>query len=755
MGATWQPLRFITAPRIILFFPCRASKPLSGFGLPKSGAYFLSPLTAILRSLATVSWTEVFRIRILVISSCTSTKSKEHPEQLQLDDFRDPAQLAQRQAELRSLAPHLATPARDLYTGRQHRYVMEGVERLRQGLSPVVQVDLQIVSAGYGLVEECELLFPYEATFNAMRTREAQTYARNVLHLPERIQAAMQGYDLVIVLLGESYLKTLDLANWASRPGMLIVAGTSTQKWCPPRLQSSLVPFTNHDVKVVGGGQVGLKGAIFKRLAVKLLESAEPIVALQRLVEKPQQLREILEIGPIPVQSLLPLGSSRAKRKSKPQIKLPSENRAANAGERPKFFVPDWDDLVNPLYDFITDHHPQIETMGGFTPLRDGWYAHEFFHKSIPYDGILISRSAMEEKRDWKQEHFHDAHAFLRFPKGQPIMGDCGAFSYLDAEVPPYSTEEVLAYYEQYGFDLGVSVDHLIVGKYAEDAVERERRWLLTISNAADFIRQHRVGNFRFTPMGIAQGWDIPSYKKAVANLLEMGYKHIAFGSLAYAKSQFVANLLAEVSPLFPADLYVHMFGLAREELLPAFERYGVTAFDSATFLRRSWLSAKDNYLDSQTGEWYTAIRVPPSTFTKTTKKGVRRQFHRRVKPLLESGTTTYEQIAILEQRALSVLRAYGRREATLDETLAVVLAYDELMMPGKQLEALYTRTLVDRPWERCDCPLCQTLGIEILIFRQNDRNRRRGFHNSYAFRQLEQSHWDRLQVQFLPPSSL
>jgi hypothetical protein len=45
-----------------------------------------------------------------------------------------------------------------------------------------------------------------------------------------------------------------------------------------------------------------------------------------------------------------------------------------------------------------------------------------------------------------------------------------------------------------------------------------------------------------------------------------------------------------------------------------------------------------------------------------------------------------------------------------------------------------YRTMLADRPWERCDCPICSTIGIQVAIFRGNDRNRRRGFHNTRRF---------------------
>jgi hypothetical protein len=45
-----------------------------------------------------------------------------------------------------------------------------------------------------------------------------------------------------------------------------------------------------------------------------------------------------------------------------------------------------------------------------------------------------------------------------------------------------------------------------------------------------------------------------------------------------------------------------------------------------------------------------------------------------------------------------------------------------------------YREILRERPWERCACPICTEHGIQVGIFRGNDRNRRRGFHNMRRF---------------------
>ena len=44
------------------------------------------------------------------------------------------------------------------------------------------------------------------------------------------------------------------------------------------------------------------------------------------------------------------------------------------------------------------------------------------------------------------------------------------------------------------------------------------------------------------------------------------------------------------------------------------------------------------------------------------------------------------------------------------------------------------TPMLKKQPWKNCDCKICNEIGIEVAIFRGNNRNRRRGVHNLYVY---------------------
>ena len=278
-------------------------------------------------------------------------------------------------------------------------------------------------------------------------------------------------------------------------------------------------------------------------------------------------------------------------------------------------------------------------------------------------------------------------------------------------------------YYERLGFNIGVSIDHLIVGEYAKDPVERMRRYNITKNNAEEFLRKHKEGNYTFLPSGIAQGWDPKSYRDAFADLVDMGYTHICLGGLVRTTTKDIIEILKEIKPLIPDYLTVHLFGIARPDALEPFCQLGANAMDSASQLRRAWLGTGANYHTSS-GKMYAAIRIPP-----VDGHGV------RVKKMVAEGRGTIEQFREMESNALNMLRDYDKGIVSIEDALNAVLTYDQYIGDGRDVhKTLYRELLEDKPWQKCNCKICQEIGIETIIFRGNNRNRRRGFHNTYVF---------------------
>src|SRR4051812_23803715 len=96
---------------------------------------------------------------IIIVTSCTGEKQYKPDNQLVKHDFESDKDAFQtRQEEL----AEYCLPAEEMYTGQQHLRLMRGIEALR--VCSVYHIDLQIVSAGYGLITGDTPVAPYECT---------------------------------------------------------------------------------------------------------------------------------------------------------------------------------------------------------------------------------------------------------------------------------------------------------------------------------------------------------------------------------------------------------------------------------------------------------------------------------------------------------------------------------------------------------------------------------------------------------------
>ena len=162
----------------------------------------------------------------------------------------------------------------------------------------------------------------------------------------------------------------------------------------------------------------------------------------------------------------------------------------------------------------------------------------------------------------------------------------------------------------------------------------------------------------------------------------------------------------------------MHVFGVARLEAIEKFTQLGVSSVDSAGMLRQAWLSSSSNYYSPDMNH-YTAIRVPPSENKEKSCK-------KREIP--------FETLLAKEKECLANLRKFDEGKVSLKKALSSVMTYDELTGGNGKLEESYKRTLTEKPWKSCPCKLCKDTGIDIIIFRRNNRNRRRGFHNTWVY---------------------
>ena len=653
-------------------------------------------------------------MRILVITSCTGEKAVASEKALTADDFaRGTKHLKKREGDLKESM----RTAEDLYTGQQHVRLMRGVRAIRDhggNSGTPLKLDLWVLSAGYGLVPGDRMLAPYECTFHGMKSKPLREWA-NKLKVPEEFRELVAGkYDLGLILLGDSYLTACAIDATVRFGGpILLFCGGGAAKRLPKHRSLKVTKIANPDAKRFSCPLVALKGEIAASLLTRVASNTTSVAQLA------DPACDVLEAVATPQEA--PKKSATTRKKAVPNpavdcvIQIPDDWLRLPHRKKFRYFIPEWDDLVDPDFDFANDEHS-----GGSSDWSNAVYAHQLY-PSPNYDGLLVSRVVAEHGRKKKARiNQLGVHRLLRVPRTFPVMGDCGAFGYITEETPPYTTEDVIDYYTRLDFDYGVSVDHLIVT--ATDKA-RQFRYDLTIQNAEDFLKAHRKANLGWEPIGAVQGWDPDSYAKAAGQYVKMGYKYIALGGLVRSTTKDILAVIRQVRSVIPKEMLLHVFGVARPAALRPFADLGVNSVDSASVLRQAWMRTKDSYLLE--GASYAALRIPEAGKSFRAKR-------------MKSRTSLDEAAIVrLESDALRAVRGYAERECSLDSVLNALLEYDRHVTAEREdMSALYRRTLEDRPWERCGCAICDAHGVEVVIFRGNNRNRRRGFHNTYVFYQ-------------------
>jgi len=151
----------------------------------------------------------------------------------------------------------------------------------------------------------------------------------------------------------------------------------------------------------------------------------------------------------------------------------------------------------------------------------------------------------------------------------------------------------------------------------------------------------------------------------------------------------------------------------------------------------RAFKDDKNNYFYLGKGgriEYYSAIRIPQAN------ENIRLRNH------VKTGLYDQESLVTMESNALRMIRKYDKGKASIADTLDTILEYsiplvDNGSMDPERLKKilvkkrlLYQRTLENRQWESCPCAICKDAGIETIIFRASNRNKRRGMHNLAVF---------------------
>lgn len=210
-------------------------------------------------------------MRILVVGSCgkkkliQSTISPTCRDLVSIDDIKT----------WREKSSYPTTRVRDLYTGNQNRELVKGVDFLRQ--IEKIEVKYFIISAGFGLVEEKEMLPTYDCSFSGMRMSQVKERAKWLNISLDFEELLTLDFDLVYLALGKKYFLSLG-DEWKSKNRSTIIGFNRSlneqEMLCIPSAHEIVSSFSRNGHKI--HGVTGFKGDLFRILADYALKQKNP-----------------------------------------------------------------------------------------------------------------------------------------------------------------------------------------------------------------------------------------------------------------------------------------------------------------------------------------------------------------------------------------------------------------------------------------------------------------------------------------------
>ena len=214
--------------------------------------------------------------RMLVFTSGTGRLAVHHPRELRKDDFLDPERRRRREEELREYL----RPASELYCCDQFNYTRSGVETLRAAFGQT-STDVRIVSPGYGIIGEQDVIAPHSVSLTDFDRAELHDWADR-LQVPETARAAMEGYDLVLFLVGQCCLEAMRPPLVPADGQRLVLLATEhyRRRYLMPGV--TVLPSGRLAQASCEVGSIALKGYLFARFAQ--VAAHEGTALLQRLM---------------------------------------------------------------------------------------------------------------------------------------------------------------------------------------------------------------------------------------------------------------------------------------------------------------------------------------------------------------------------------------------------------------------------------------------------------------------------------------
>ncbi|MFW9795137.1 MAG: DUF6884 domain-containing protein [Candidatus Thorarchaeota archaeon] len=209
-------------------------------------------------------------MRVLVVGSCGKRKLYNIPEQPACRDINIKHDINHWK---RKLLKHLV-PARDMYTGHQNTELVKAIDLLRTITN--IEVQFCIVSAGFGMLQEQDLIPPYDCSFTNMSMAEVRMKSQELKLQSSIINEIDNGFDFVYLALGKRYFVALekDALSKIQVPTILFHGPESDLLIRIPSSAQVVKAFSRRGHKI--HGVAGFKGDLLRILVNYALQKRDP-----------------------------------------------------------------------------------------------------------------------------------------------------------------------------------------------------------------------------------------------------------------------------------------------------------------------------------------------------------------------------------------------------------------------------------------------------------------------------------------------
>ena len=225
-------------------------------------------------------------MKILVFASCSKRKAISYPNQPTCQQINSKEM---REAYLPNFSEK--RKAKDLYRGSLNISTNAAVRHLRE----MFDVGYYIVSAGFGIVNEEDIMPPYECSFSEMRKDNIIERA-NALNIPNDYQEIIkkENPDFMYLALGKNYL--MALGNWDENLPCKTIAFEESTSDKVITLPADHIAV--QEVSRIGGmpihGVIGFKGDLLLLATRFLKNQRNPEKALVEILDTPNDLKQMI-----------------------------------------------------------------------------------------------------------------------------------------------------------------------------------------------------------------------------------------------------------------------------------------------------------------------------------------------------------------------------------------------------------------------------------------------------------------------------